>query len=117
MHEPPRYLISKIGQRTNPSVETGFAAELSANLPYLAASVRGTQCKSFSSEILGKRKISNMNYEALTCTACGNYSTGVSGSIDLGTTGAIGLKKKIAGTMTDLWSLSLYVSLLVTHER
>uniref|UniRef100_A0A8H7MY56 Peptidase A1 domain-containing protein n=1 Tax=Bionectria ochroleuca TaxID=29856 RepID=A0A8H7MY56_BIOOC len=69
-------------------LETGFAAELSASLPYLAASVRGTQ--------------------SLTCSACGNYSTGVSGSIDLGTSGAIGLKKKIAGTMTDLWSLSLY---------
>ncbi|VUC31382.1 unnamed protein product, partial [Clonostachys rosea] len=73
-------------------LETGFAAELSANLPYLAASVKGTQ--------------------SLACSACGNYSTAVSGSIDLGTSGGIGLKKKIAGTMTDLWSLSLYSAAL-----
>ncbi|CAH0045142.1 unnamed protein product [Clonostachys solani] len=73
-------------------LETGFAAELSANLPYLAASIKGTQ--------------------SLTCSACGNYSTGVSGSVDLGTSGSIGLKKKIAGTMKDLWSLSLYSAAL-----
>jgi hypothetical protein len=47
---------------------------------------------------------------ALTCNACEKFQNAISGSINLGTSLTIALKKKVAGNFENLFSISLFVS-------
>ncbi|KEZ39992.1 hypothetical protein SAPIO_CDS8972 [Scedosporium apiospermum] len=68
------------------AVETGFSAELSANLPALTASLKAVT--------------------SATCTVCGDHQSGIQGSLTLGTSVGVSLKKKVLGDEEPLWSLS-----------
>ncbi|CAH0052323.1 unnamed protein product [Clonostachys solani] len=70
------------------ALETGFVADLEAKLPYLTAALKALL--------------------STTCTACEKFQTAVEGSIDIGISVGVALKQKIAGSLTNLWSLQLY---------
>ncbi|KAM7183274.1 hypothetical protein V8F33_013690 [Rhypophila sp. PSN 637] len=79
------FLRAAIGLEVS-AVETGFAAEMTANIPALTATLKGIS--------------------SLSCTACGNFQNGIQGSLTLGTNIGVSLKRKIAGTEKALWSLT-----------
>ncbi|PKS07918.1 hypothetical protein jhhlp_006527 [Lomentospora prolificans] len=69
------------------AVETGFSAELSANVPALTASLKAIS--------------------ASTCTVCGDHQAGIQAGLTLGTSLGISLKKKFLGDSQALWTLPL----------
>ncbi|KAM7188949.1 hypothetical protein V8F20_010361 [Naviculisporaceae sp. PSN 640] len=79
------FLRAAIGLEIS-AVETGFAAEMTANIPQLTATLKGIS--------------------SLSCTACGNFQNGIQGSLTLGTNIGVSLKRKIAGSEKALWSLT-----------
>ncbi|CAI4213724.1 unnamed protein product [Parascedosporium putredinis] len=80
------FLRASVGLEIS-AVETGFSAELSANLPSLTASFKALT--------------------ASTCTVCGDHQAGVQGNLVLGTSLAFNLKQKVLGDSKPLWSLPL----------
>ncbi|CAG9956726.1 unnamed protein product [Clonostachys rosea f. rosea IK726] len=70
------------------ALETGFVADLEAKLPYVTAALKALL--------------------STTCTACEKFQTAVEGSINIGISVGVALKQKIAGSLTNLWSLQLY---------
>ncbi|KAK3339922.1 hypothetical protein B0T25DRAFT_365295 [Lasiosphaeria hispida] len=80
------FLRAAIGLEIS-AVESGFAAELTADIPQLRASLRAIN--------------------SLTCTACGDSENGLQGSLTLGTVMAVSLNKKLLGSSSPLWSLTL----------
>ncbi|KAK4110866.1 hypothetical protein N656DRAFT_799594 [Canariomyces notabilis] len=66
--------------------ESGFLAEVSADAPKLSATLKATA--------------------STNCTVCGQYMTGVTGSLNFGTTVGVGLKKKVAGAEQPLWGVN-----------
>ncbi|GAB1316114.1 hypothetical protein MFIFM68171_06324 [Madurella fahalii] len=67
-------------------LESGFAAQLTADAPTLSATLKAAA--------------------STDCTVCGNFQTGVQGSLNFGTSIGVSLTKKVAGTETPLWSLN-----------
>jgi hypothetical protein len=67
-------------------LETGFRAEVKADAPTLKASLKAVA--------------------STNCTVCGEFQTGVQGSLNFGTVIGAGLTRRIAGTDTPLWSLN-----------
>jgi len=88
--------------------ETGFAAEMSAKLPSLSATLKAIQCTVFVPLIPLKATANNAS--ATTCTACGDHQNGIQGSLTLGTSIGVSLKKKVFGDEEPLWSLTFAVS-------
>ncbi|KAK0704311.1 hypothetical protein B0H67DRAFT_613035 [Lasiosphaeris hirsuta] len=80
------FLRAAIGLEIS-AVETGFSAELTADIPQLRGSLRAIN--------------------SLSCTACGDSENGLKGSLTLGTVMAVSLNKKILGSGSPLWSLTL----------
>ncbi|KAK4199318.1 hypothetical protein QBC40DRAFT_282288 [Triangularia verruculosa] len=67
-------------------VETGFAAEITAKAPTLSASMKAIT--------------------STTCTACGNFQTGLQGSLSLGASVGVGLTRKTSGADVPLWGMN-----------
>jgi len=71
------------------ALERGFVADISADTPVLAGLVRAVH--------------------SLTCNACGQYENAVDGSVTLGTSIGVAVKKKKSGGLIeDLWSLTFF---------
>ncbi|KAK4186401.1 hypothetical protein QBC35DRAFT_533435 [Podospora australis] len=68
------------------ALETGFAAEITANLPSLTASLKAINSG--------------------TCSACGNFQAGVQGGLTFGASIGASLTKKAAGADVPLWKLT-----------
>uniref|UniRef100_A0A8H7NLG3 DUF7223 domain-containing protein n=2 Tax=Clonostachys TaxID=110564 RepID=A0A8H7NLG3_BIOOC len=76
------------------ALETGFAAQLSAALPKLSATLQAIS--------------------SLTCNACKKYSNAISGSVGLSTSLSLDLRKKMGSSYKNLWSLTLAEKTLAT---
>lgn len=82
---------------------------MTANIPALTATLKGISCSSTPFFRFGHHDDSSANYlfiTALSCTACGNFQNGIQGSLTLGTSIGVSLKRKIAGSEKALWSLT-----------
>lgn len=102
---------------TDIRVESGFAAELSASLPYLAATLKAIHCESSVDKECASPLTPLTLERAFTCTACGSYENGIQGGLSMGTSIGVALKQKILGAQKTLWELGFYVSVVQLLRR